>query len=66
MTSRLEKTSSRQSELENAMEDSLFAQLAESMEQMGEIVRGERMPSREFDVSARSEGIDVSAVERSD
>jgi putative transcriptional regulator len=34
------------------MDASLFAQLAESMEQMGEITRGERAPSREFHVDA--------------
>ena len=34
------------------MDDNLFAQLVESMEQMGEISRGERMPSREFHVDA--------------
>jgi putative transcriptional regulator len=30
------------------MDKKLFAQLVESMEQMGEITRGERTPSREF------------------
>jgi putative transcriptional regulator len=30
----------------------LFAQLVESMEQAGEIIRGERAPSREFTVDA--------------
>jgi len=34
------------------MDRNLFAQLAESMEQMGEIARGERAPSREFHVDA--------------
>ena len=34
------------------MDNNLFAQLAESMEQMGEITRGERAPSREFHVDA--------------
>jgi putative transcriptional regulator len=34
------------------MDKNLFAQLAESMEQMGEISRGERAPSREFVVDA--------------
>ncbi|MFZ2237732.1 MAG: NadS family protein [Dokdonella sp.] len=34
------------------MDNNLFAQLAESMEQMGEITRGERSPSREFHVDA--------------
>lgn len=34
------------------MDNKLFAQLAESMEQMGEITRGERAPSREFHVDA--------------
>lgn len=32
------------------MNKKLFAQLVESMEQMGEIARGERPPSRVFDV----------------
>lgn len=36
------------------MNKKLFAQLAESMEQMGEISRGERAPSREFHVDADS------------
>jgi hypothetical protein len=31
----------------------LFAELVESMEQMNEIARGERAPSREFHASAR-------------
>jgi hypothetical protein len=30
------------------MDKKLFGQLVESMEQMGEITRGERAPSREF------------------
>lgn len=34
------------------MDKRLFAQLTESMEQMGEIARGERAPSREFHVDA--------------
>lgn len=34
------------------MDKNLFAKLAESMEQMGEITRGERAPSREFQVDA--------------
>lgn len=34
------------------MDNKLFAQLVESMEQMGEITRGERAPSREFHVDA--------------
>lgn len=34
------------------MDKKLFAQLVESMEQMGEITRGERAPSREFHVDA--------------
>ncbi|MFC3650441.1 helix-turn-helix domain-containing protein [Dyella humi] len=34
------------------MDKKLFAQLVESMEQMGEISRGERAPSREFHVDA--------------
>lgn len=34
------------------MDKNLFAQLVESMEQMGEITRGERQPSREFTVDA--------------
>ncbi len=34
------------------MDKRLFAQLSESMEQMGEIARGERAPSREFHVDA--------------
>lgn len=36
------------------MNKKLFAQLVESAEQMGEIVRGERAPSREFHVDANS------------
>lgn len=36
------------------MNKKLFAQLAESMEQMGEISRGERAPSREVHVDAES------------
>ena len=40
------------------MDKKLFDQLAESMEQMGEITRGERSPSREFVVDA----IEVKAV----
>ncbi|MGH8504963.1 MAG: helix-turn-helix domain-containing protein [Stenotrophobium sp.] len=36
------------------MNKKLFAKLAESMEQMGEIARGERAPSREFHVDADS------------
>jgi len=40
------------------MDKKLFEQLAESMEQMGEITRGERSPSREFVVDA----IEVKAV----
>jgi putative transcriptional regulator len=36
------------------MNKKLFAQLAESMKQMGEISRGERAPSREFHVDADS------------
>jgi putative transcriptional regulator len=34
------------------MDKKLFAELTESLEQMGEIVRGERVPSREFSVNA--------------
>ncbi|SON96796.1 Transcriptional regulator protein [Xanthomonas citri pv. fuscans] len=34
------------------MDKNLFAQLAESMEQMGEITRGERAPSREIHIDA--------------
>jgi len=34
------------------MDKKLFAQLAESMEQMGEITRGERAPSRETVIDA--------------
>lgn len=34
------------------MDKKLFAKLTESMEQMGEITRGERQPSREFTVDA--------------
>lgn len=34
------------------MDKNLFAKLAESMEQMGEITSGERVPSREFHVDA--------------
>lgn len=34
------------------MDKKLFAELAESVTQMGEIVRGERAPSREFTVDA--------------
>ena len=34
------------------MDKNLFAQLAESMEQMGEITRGERAPTREFTFDA--------------
>lgn len=34
------------------MNKKLFADLVESMEQMNEIVRGERAPSREFHVDA--------------
>ena len=34
------------------MDKNLFAQLAKSMEQMGEYTRGERAPSREFIVDA--------------
>ena len=34
------------------MDKKLFAQLTESLEQMGEITRGERAPSREFVVDA--------------
>lgn len=34
------------------MDKNLFAQLVESMEQMGEIARGERAPSREFTIDA--------------
>jgi putative transcriptional regulator len=40
------------------MDKKLFEQLAESMEQMGEITRGERSPSREFVVDA----LEVKAV----
>jgi putative transcriptional regulator len=36
------------------MNKKLFAQLVQSMEEMGEIVRGERAPSRVFDVNADS------------
>jgi len=34
------------------MKKKLFDELVESMEQMGEIVRGERAPSREFTIDA--------------
>jgi putative transcriptional regulator len=34
------------------MDKKLFAELSESLEQMGEIVRGERAPAREFTVDA--------------
>ena len=34
------------------MDKELFEQLTESMRQMGEIVRGERAPSREFHVDS--------------
>lgn len=34
------------------MDKKLFSQLVESMEQMGEITRGERAPSREFHVDS--------------
>jgi putative transcriptional regulator len=34
------------------MDKKLFGQLVESMEQMGEITRGERAPSREFHMDA--------------
>lgn len=34
------------------MDKKLFSQLLESMEQMGEITRGERAPSREFHLDA--------------
>ena len=34
------------------MNKKLFSQLVESMEQMGEITRGERTPSREFHIDA--------------
>lgn len=34
------------------MDKHLFAELTESLEQMGEITRGERVPSREFTVDA--------------
>lgn len=34
------------------MDKKLFATLKESLEQMGEITRGERVPSREFTVDA--------------
>ena len=34
------------------MNKKLFAELVESMEQAGEIIRGERAPSREFTVNA--------------
>lgn len=34
------------------MDKNFFAQLMESVEQMGEITRGERAPSREFHVDA--------------
>lgn len=34
------------------MNKKLFAELVESMEQAGEIIRGERTPSREFTVDA--------------
>jgi len=36
------------------MNKKLFAQMAKSLEQMGEIARGERAPSREFHVDANS------------
>ena len=34
------------------MDKRLFSELVRSMEQMGQIVRGERAPSRQFEVSA--------------
>lgn len=34
------------------MDKNLFAQMVESMEQMGEVTRGERTPSREFHIDA--------------
>jgi len=40
------------------MDKRLFAQLTESMEQMGEIAHGERAPSREFRIDA----IEVKAI----
>src|SRR5215471_5347563 len=36
------------------MNKKLFSKLAESMEQMNEIVRGERAPSRQFEIDART------------
>jgi len=39
------------------MDKKLFGELTESMTQMGEIVRGERAPSREFHVTQPSEAI---------
>src|SRR5690606_16392380 len=39
-------------DLELKMDKHLFAELTESLEQMGEITRGERAPSREFTVDA--------------
>jgi putative transcriptional regulator len=36
------------------MDKNLFAELMESVQQMGEITRGERAPSREFHVNAVS------------
>jgi putative transcriptional regulator len=38
--------------MEMNMDKKLFAELTESLEQMGEIVRGERSPSREFSMDA--------------
>jgi putative transcriptional regulator len=38
--------------MEMTMDKKLFAELTESLEQMGEIVRGERSPSREFSMDA--------------
>ena len=36
------------------MNKKLFSRLVESMTQMNEIVRGERAPSRQFEMSART------------
>lgn len=42
------------------MDKKLFAELVESMTEMGEIVRGERAPSREFNIT----GTDVQRIRK--
>ena len=44
------------------MNKKLFSELVESMTQMGEIVRGERAPSREFHVGAVRELLNAYAT----